>query len=151
MLVLLALVLAACGGPTTYVTIRHPLQVGGVDPNRVPFDQTREERRRQLPQGSLVDQAELVSLTPDQICARVTLWADQTEPERSNFNAYRIALLSDQDGVENTGAQINLEQPSMQAYQGVRRRAQFTGGYGVVRSTAESFVWQINSSIAVSQ
>jgi hypothetical protein len=142
------LLLAACGGRTYYVTIRHPLEVGAVDPNQVMFDQSREENQRQLPPGALLDQAELVSLTPEQICVRVTIWSDQLEPQRSDYNSYRIALLNDQGGVENTTAQIQMMPPSMNAFQGVRRQARFTGGVTVVRAYAQPFVWQITQNPA---
>lgn len=148
-LIACAFLLMACGGRTTFVSIRHPLQVGGVDPNQVPFENTREERGRQLPGGTLVDQAQLLTLTPDQICLRVSVWADQLNPQRSNFTAYRIALLNDQPGVENTGVQIQLEQGTTAQYQGVRRVARYTGGVTVVRSVGESFVWQITHQPAV--
>lgn len=147
-LALVTLALLAGCSTTTYVTIRHPLQVGGVDPNQVPFENAREERHRQLPAGTLVDQAQLLELTPDRICVHVSVWADQLQPQRADYNAYRIALLSDQEGTENTGAQIQMEQPSVAAYQGVRRQAQFTGGYGVVRAVAMPFVWQITQQPA---
>lgn len=141
--------LAGCGGTTTYVTIRHPLQVGGVDPNQVPFENAREERNRQLPGGVLVDQAQLVTLTPDQICLHVSVWSDQLEPARSNLAGYRIALTADQQDVENSGAQLQLEQPSIAQYQGVRRQARYTGGVAVVRAYAEPFVWQITQQPAM--
>jgi hypothetical protein len=140
--------LAACT-TTTYVRIRHPLQVGGVDPHSVPFDNTREERRRQLPNGVLVDEAQLLTLTPDQICVRVSVWGDQLTPQRADFNAYRIALVSDHDGVENTSAQIQLEQGTTNAYHGVRRQARYTGGTVPVRAVATPFVWQITQQPAV--
>lgn len=147
-LALAFLVLTACGGRSYYVTIRHPLHVGAVDPNQVIFDQSREENSRQLPPGALLDQAELVSLTPEQICIRTTIWSDQLEPQRSDYNAYRIALLNDEGGVENTTAQIQMLPPSVSAFQGVRRHARFTGGVRVVRSYAEPFVWQITQNPA---
>lgn len=143
------LLLSACGARTTYVTIRHPLHVGAVDPNLVPFESAREERGRQLPTGTLVDQAQLLSLTPDQICLRVSLWADQLNPQRANFSAYRIALLNDQPGIENTGAQIQLEEGTTASYQGVRRATRYTGGVTVVRTVPEPFVWQITQQPAV--
>lgn len=143
------LLLSACGASTTFVTIRHPLQVGGVDPNLVPFENAREERGRQLPAGTLVDQAQLLTLTPDQICLRVSLWGDQLNPQRASFTAYRIALLNDQPGVENTGAQIQLEQGTTASYHGVRRVARYTGGVAVVRAVAQPFVWQITHQPAV--
>lgn len=120
------LLLSACGG-TIYTRIRHPLHVGQVDPNQVPFEHVREERRRGLPEGTLVDQAELTVLNPQQICVRVTLWATQNEPQRADFGAYRIALLNDQSDLENTAAQIQLEQPMTSQYQGQRRV--YAGGY----------------------
>lgn len=148
LIALILFVLTACGGRAYYVTIRHPLEVGAVDPNQVIFDQSREENGRQLPPGALLDQAELITLTPEQICIRTTIWSDQLEPQRSDYNAYRIALLNDEGGVENTSAQIQMLPPSMNAYQGVRRSARFTGGVRVVRSYAEPFVWQITQNPA---
>lgn len=124
---LFALVCLGACGSTTYVTLRHPLQVGQVDANQVPFHHAREERRRRLPEGTLVDQAELLVLNPEQICVRVTLWSTDLEPQRSDFTAYRIALLNDHSDVENTSAQIQLEQPMTAQYQGIR--GVYRGGY----------------------
>lgn len=123
----LAAVVVACGA-TTYVRIRHPLQVGQVDPNQVPFENAREERRRRLPAGTLVDSAQLLELTPEQICLRTNIWSTQLEPERSDYNQYSIVLVGDDSGVENAPSQVQLEQPTMATYNGIRRV--YRGGYG---------------------
>ncbi len=114
----LAVAAGACSS-THYVRIRHPLQVGQVDPNEVPFNAQREESPRGLPSGVLTDAASLVEVTPERICLRTNLWSlDEVDPGRGVYQNYRIALLNDQDGVEMTDAQIQLEQPTAQAYQG---------------------------------
>ncbi|HJL14268.1 MAG TPA: hypothetical protein RMH99_01360 [Sandaracinaceae bacterium LLY-WYZ-13_1] len=143
LVVLAAAVLVACGR-TTYVRIRHPLQVGQVDPNSVPFEHTREERRRRLPPGTLVDEAQLLVLNPEQICVRVTVWSTDLEPQRSDFRGYRIALLNDRSDLENTSAQIQLEQPRVGQYQGIRRV--YRGGY---RTTATSHTYTVTQQPAV--
>jgi hypothetical protein len=112
------LLLGACGA-THYVRIRHPLHVGQVDPNTVPFQARREESPRGLPDGTLTDQAQLTEVTPERVCVRTNLWSlDEVNPERGMYESYRIALLNDQNGIEQTDAQIQLEQPQSAAYQG---------------------------------
>ncbi len=113
-----ALLAGACSS-THYVHIRHPLQVGQVDPNEVPFNARHDESPRGLPAGTLVDVASLTEVTPERICLHANLWSlDEVDPERGVYQSYRIALLNDQDGVEMTDAQIQLEQPMSQAYNG---------------------------------
>ena len=114
----LALALGACSS-THYVTIRHPLHVGQVDPNSVPFDARREERPRGLPPGTLTDEASLTEVTPERICVQTSLWQlDEVDPGRGQYENYNIALLNDQDGVENNAAQVQPGPPQTQAYQG---------------------------------
>lgn len=132
-----ALLLGACGS-TTFVTIRHPLQIGQVDPNNVPFENTREERRRRLPGGTLVDEAQLLTLTPEQICVRVTVWGTDLEPERAAFQSYSIVLVADHAGVENAPQNVQLEQASYMQVQGTRNV--YRGGYS---STPTSHVYQL--------
>lgn len=118
LIVLAALAIGACSS-THYVSIRHPLHVGQVDPNTVPFEARREESTRGLPAGTLTDTASLTEVTPERICVRVNLWSlDEVDSGRGVYQNYRIAMLNDQDGVENDGAQIQLEQPQVQAFQG---------------------------------
>lgn len=121
----MTLLLGACSS-THYVRIRHPLHVGQVDPNSVPFEARREESPRGLPAGTLVDEAQLVEVTPERICLHTTLWTlDEVNPERGVYQNYNIALLNDQEGVEMSNAQIQLEQPITQAYNGhIARREQ---------------------------
>ena len=140
--VFVALLVATACTTTTYTTIRHPLQVGGVDANSVPSENVRDEDRRQLPRGTLVDEAQLLTLTPDQICLRVTLWSTQIDPARSDYSQYRIALLADRAGVENTTGQIQLEQGTVAQYQGVQSQTRAGGTYGV-RRTLSSFTYQV--------
>lgn len=136
-ILLSVVVLAACGA-TSFVTIRHPLQVGQVDPNQVPFENAREERRRRLPAGTLVDQAQLLTLTAEQICIRVTIWGTQIEADRSNFQNYSIVLVADSEGVENPPQNVQLEQASFGQFQGTR--GVYRGGY---RAQRQSFTYQI--------
>jgi len=120
-----AMLLGACSS-THYVRIRHPLHVGQVDPNTVPFQARREESPRGLPQGTPVDSASLPEVTPERICMQTNLWAlPEVDPGRGVYQNYRIALLNDQEGVEMTNAQIQLQQPTGQAYNGhIARREQ---------------------------
>lgn len=134
--------LAACS-TTSYVTIRHPLQVGQVDQNQVPFESRREERRRRLPAGTLVDTAQLVTLTPEQICVRVQVWGTQLETDRAIFQNYSIVLVADNAGVENAPQNVQLEQPTVRQMQGVR--GVYRGGYS---STRVPFVYQITNQPA---
>ena len=117
---LLALAIAIVGcSSTRYTTIRHPLHVGQVDPNTVPFEAAAQERSRGLPPGTLVDQARLTEVTPERVCAQVSLWSlDQVDPTRADYNNFRVALLNDQENVEVDQAQIQLEAPQTQAFQG---------------------------------
>lgn len=148
LLVLSALVFLGACGTTTFVTIRHPLQVGQVDPNQVPYQSAREERRRRLPAGTLVDQAELVSLTPDQICVRVSIWSTQIEPARSDFNTYSVVLVTDTAGVENAPQNVQLEQPIVSQYQGIRAvRGARRGRYGT-SSARVPFMYQVTQQPA---
>ena len=140
---LAALLLGACGA-TTYVTIRHPLQVGQVDPNNVPFENRREERRRGLRAGTLVDQAQLVTLTPEQICVRVSVWGTQLEPQRADFNTYSIVLVGDSEGVENTPQSVQLERGGIAQYRGTR--GVYRGGY---RSQRQAFTYQVTQQPAM--
>jgi hypothetical protein len=118
----LGLLLGACSS-THYVTIRHPLHVGQVDPNEVPFIARREERPRGLPSGTLTDSASLTEVTPERICMQTNLWAlDEVRPDRGVYQNYRLALLNDQDGIENTNAQVSLMQPVTQRYNGFIER-----------------------------
>jgi len=120
--VFVGLLLGACSS-THYVSIRHPLHVGQVDPNEVPFNARRMERPRGLPAGTLTDSASLTEVTPQRICAQTNLWAlDEVEPDRGVYQNYRIALLNDQDGVENANAEIQLSQPQAQQYNGFIER-----------------------------
>ncbi|MBX3276212.1 MAG: hypothetical protein KF729_38525 [Sandaracinaceae bacterium] len=138
-----ALALGACSS-TTYTTIPHPLHVGQVAPNNVPFENTREERRRRLPGGSLTDEAQLVSLTPEQICLRVSVWATDIEPARADLSTYSIVLLADDNpGTENTPQSVQLEQPEYGQLHGVRRV--YAGGYG---TTATSHMYQMTQQPA---
>lgn len=121
------LVLGACSS-THYTTIRHPLHVGQVDPNEVPFDALREERARGLPEGTLTDTASLTEVTPERICLHTNLWAlDEVQPDRGVYQNYSIGLLNDQDGVVNDQAQVALEQPITQQYNGFIQRREQTG------------------------
>ncbi len=118
MLAAAALTLGACAS-THYVTIRHPLQVGQVDPNEVPFEARRAETAQGLQRGTLVDTATLTEVTPDRICARTNLWSiDELDGGRGVYQNYRITLRNDVEDVENTDAQIQLEQPTMTPAQG---------------------------------
>ncbi len=118
-IVTIAALLAGACSSTHYVHIRHPLQVGQVDPNSVPFEARHDESPRGLPAGVLVDQASLTEVTPERICLQTNLWSlDEVDPQRGVYQSYRIALLNDQDGVEMTNAQVQLEQPTVQAYNG---------------------------------
>jgi hypothetical protein len=108
---------AACN-TTAYVHIRHPLQVGVVDPNSVPFENTSAERQRGLPAGVLVDQASLVEMTPDRVCIQTNVWSLASQPQRGDYRNYRVVLLSDVSGVENTQGEIVEQQRTQQAYQG---------------------------------
>ena len=137
LVIIAALALGACGA-TSYVTIRHPLQVGQVDPNSVPVEAGREERRRSLPAGTLVDEAQLLTLTPEQICVRVTIWSTQPEPERSDVNTYSVVLVADNAGVENSPSQVQLEQARTGQFQGTR--GEYRGGYSSVQT---AFVYQV--------
>lgn len=117
--ILVAVVALGACTSTHYVRIRHPLHVGQVDPNSIPFQAGHHERPRGLPQGTLVDLASLTEVTPERICMRTNLWAlPEVDPERGVYQTYRIALLSDQEGVERADAQIELEAPSSQSYNG---------------------------------
>jgi hypothetical protein len=155
-------VLAACSS-THYVRIRHPLHVGQVDPNSVPFQAAREERPRGLPQGTLVDAASLTEVTPERICMQINLWSiPEVDPGRGDYQSYRIALLNDQQGVERADGQIQLAQPMSQAYNG-HIAQQIHAGYqtvcaeyrnrGCVRYRQEPIyrtifvphVWQVNN------
>jgi len=118
-IVVAAVALVACGA-TSYVTIRHPLQVGQVDPNTVPFENSREERRRRLPPGTLVDEAQLLTLTPEQICIRVTVWGTDQVPERAVLDNYSLVLVADSADVENVPVNVQLEQPRYDQAQGIR-------------------------------
>ena len=137
-----ALALGACT-TTSYVTIRHPLQVGQVDPNTVPFESRRQERRRGLPAGTLVDEAQLLSLTPEQICVRTSVWGTQLEPQRADYNTYSIVLVADNAGVENAPQQVQLEQARVVQYRGFR--GVYRGGYS---STRVPFVYQLTQQPA---
>lgn len=122
-----ALLLGACSS-THYVRLRHPLHVGQVDPNTVPFQARREERPRGLPEGTLVDSASLTEVTPERICMQVNLWSlDQVDPNRGVYQNYRIALLNDDPDVEMTNAEIHLQQPTTAAYNGVIQRREQVG------------------------
>lgn len=124
-LLTLGLALSACSS-THYVSIRHPLHVGQVDPNQVPFEAGNQTRARGLPAGTLVDTASLSEVTPERICVRMSLWSiDEVDPTRGVYQNYRIAMLNDQEGVEMADPQVQLEQPVAQAYQGhISRRIQ---------------------------
>jgi len=118
LLVAAALVLGACSS-THYVTIRHPLHVGQVDQNEVPFEARRVESTRGLQRGALVDTATLTEVTPERICARTNLWSiDEIDGGRGVYQNYRITLRSDVEDVENTDAQVQLEQPQLTPMQG---------------------------------
>lgn len=126
-----ALLASACAS-THYVHIRHPLQVGQVDPNSVPFHSRHDESPRGLPQGTLVDEAALTEVTPERICLRMNLWTlDEVDPQRGVYESYRIALLNDQEGVELSNAEVQLEQPMTQAYNGTIAQ-QIQDGYRTV-------------------
>jgi len=118
LIVLAALLVGACSS-THYVSIRHPLHVGQVDPNEVPFESRRDESPRGLPAGTLTDIASLTEVTPERVCVHTNLWSlDEVDSGRGVYQNYRISMLNDQDGVENVDGQIQLEQPNVQAYQG---------------------------------
>lgn len=119
LIIFVAAAIAGACSSTHYVRIRHPLHVGQVDPNEIPFTARREESPRGLPAGVLTDSASLTEVTPERICLRTVLWTlDEVDPGRGVYENYRIALLNDQEGVEVTNAQIQLEQPVTQAYNG---------------------------------
>ncbi|MBZ0115408.1 MAG: hypothetical protein K8H88_00330 [Sandaracinaceae bacterium] len=144
----IVLVLAsACGGTLAQVRLRHPLLVGQVDPNGIPMENVREERGRGLPEGVLVDSAELRLLTPEQICIYVSIWGTNAEPARSDFAAYRIALLNDQAGVEVTSPQVMPEQGTSAMYQGWRSRV-VPSSSTFVRRVREPFTWQVSQQPA---
>lgn len=116
--VVLALLAGACSS-THFVEIRHPLQVGQVDPNEVPFIAGREERPRGLATGTLTDRASLTEVTPERVCASMSLWAlDEVNANRGNYNNFRISMINDQEGVEVDQGTVQLEQPVTQMYQG---------------------------------
>ncbi len=133
-MLLAVVVLTACSS-TRFVRIRHPLHVGQVDPNSVPFQAGREERPRGLPSGTLVDAASLTEVTPERVCLHMNLWSiPEVDADRGSYQSYRIALLNDQDGTEHTEGQVQLEQPVAQAYNGhIARRVQ-TGTRSVCAS-----------------
>lgn len=117
-LALSVIVVGACSS-THYVSIRHPLHIGQVDPNEVPFQARRIERARGLNAGVLVDSASLTEVTPERICARTNLWSiDQVDSGRGVYQNYRITLRNDNNEVENTNAQVALEQPVTTPMQG---------------------------------
>lgn len=136
-LLTLGLALGACSS-THYVSIRHPLHVGQVDPNQVPFEARNQENARGLAAGTLADTASLSEVTPERICVRMSLWSiDESDATRGVYQNYRIAMLNDQEGVEMADPQVQLEQPVAQAYQGhISRRIQ--DGYRQVCARRET-------------
>lgn len=124
--VLGALALASCS-TTAYVEIRHPLQVGQVDPNSVPFEARGAERERGLPAGALVDQAQLTELTPDRICVQTNIWSLQSRQERGLYANYRIVMLNDQSGVENTQGEVIEQTRQVTPMQGTVAERRQTG------------------------
>lgn len=129
-----ALAVGACSS-THYVSIRHPLHVGQVDPNEVPFEAVRIERERGLQNGALVDTATLTEVTPERICARTSLWSiDEVDGGRGVYQNYRITLRNDQDNLENTDAQVAPEQPVTTPMQG-HITQQIPAGYRRVCAT----------------
>ena len=117
-----ALLASACSS-THYVHIRHPLHVGQVDPNAVPFNSHREESEYGLPDGILSDEASLTEVTPERICVQTTLWSmPEIDSSRGMYENYRIALLNDQSGVENTTGQIEVQQTQSAVYNGQLRQ-----------------------------
>jgi hypothetical protein len=116
---LVALTLLSACTTTRYVRIRHPLQVGQVDPNTISSDAPFEESERGLLRGTLIDTASLTELTPERICMQTSLWSlDEVDPSRGAYGNYRIALLNDQEGVELTNGEVRPEAPVSQDMQG---------------------------------
>ncbi|MBZ0121752.1 MAG: hypothetical protein K8H88_32445 [Sandaracinaceae bacterium] len=158
--------LAAACSSTHAVHLRHPLHVGQVDPNAVPFEARNEARERGLPPGVLVDEASIIEMTAERICLQTRLWSLEDSPERGLYDAYRIALLNDQDGVEQTQGELQPEQPTMTPMQGHIARTVAAGrrqvcsywdrgrcrGYRwetIYRTYYEPHVWQVTSSPAM--
>ncbi|MCB9591216.1 MAG: hypothetical protein H6719_00675 [Sandaracinaceae bacterium] len=134
-LILAAALAAGACASTHYVSIRHPLHVGQVDPNEVPFENRREENARGLQQGVLVDTGSLTEVTPERICAHTVLWSiDEIDGGRGVYQNYRITLRNDQDNIENTDANVSMEQPTTTPMQG-HVTQQIPAGYRRVCNT----------------
>jgi hypothetical protein len=100
-------------------TIGNPFVVGGVMPNEVQHLHASTERQRQIPAGSLTDQAILTRMDESAACFNVQLRAldegnGQTWTDLRNWD---VSLLV--DNVEMVDPTIELHPPEHNQYQGV--------------------------------
>src|SRR5687768_17289745 len=61
--------------------------------NVVPLVDSRQERGRGLPPGTLTDSAQLIEGGPSRVCVRTRLWSiDEVDASRADYGAYNLVL-----------------------------------------------------------
>lgn len=136
--------LAACS-VTHYTQIRHPLHVGQVDPNTVTFTATRMARSRGIPPQMLVDKASLVEVNGERVCADIALWSLETNPARGVMQNYSMSLLTNDDDVHVTSANVQVGAPQVTPIQGFVMQMEATGTQPVCTAqdqTGACIEWQ---------
>jgi len=125
---LAVIALAAAAACTTRVTtsIRHPMQAGQLDPNRIPLTYGNVERRRGLPPGSLDDEAEITRLDTETMCFDVTMRAitEGNGQTWTDLRNYEVALDAGED-LRVIAPELQLRENVAQQFNGlnpVRRR-----------------------------
>lgn len=126
-LLLAVVALMGCTRSVT-TTIRHPLQVGQLDANRIPLTYHATERQRGLPIGVLNDEAEILELTPERVCFDVSLAAiaDDGVESWTDLRNFEIGLDAGSE-LHIVSPEIVDHQPTAQQYHGLNPQEQLTG------------------------
>lgn len=115
-----AMVLGTGCARVVSTTIRHPLQTGQLDQNRIAITHGGTERQRAIPRGSLDDEAQITRLDTEAMCFDVTLRDIPGEQGTiwTDLRNFEVGLDAGED-LRIIEPQITVREPVQRDYQGL--------------------------------
>lgn len=117
-----AVILACSSNKTTTTAIRHPMQAGQIDQNRVPISSTAIESRHGLQPTTLDHEASLLSMDPQGICfnVRVRTIDDGTGAAWTDLRNWEVTLNTQGDNnVSLVSPSVELVPATSEVYNGL--------------------------------
>ena len=111
---------------TVTTTIRHPMQVGQIDQNRVPHSYPSKENQHGLPAGSLDDEASLVRMDAEAVCFDVKLRSMDLGNGWEDLRNWEVTMTSGED-IRLAGPTVQQHQPQVQQFNGLIAQEVQTG------------------------